>query len=58
MNEIYEMLKPRLIRQATDRGRRRDGHTVGVTVTVTVTVNVVVAGNMQIICALCVQLPH
>lgn len=54
MNEIYEMLKPRLIRQATDRGRRRDGHTVGVTVTV----NVVVAGNMQIICALCVQLPH
>lgn len=55
MNEIYEMLKPRLIRQATDRSRRRDGHTVGVTVTVNVVV--VVAGNMQIICALCVQLP-
>lgn len=51
MNEIYEMLKPRLIRQATDRARRRDGHEVGVTVNV-------VAGNMQIICALCVQLPH
>lgn len=54
MNEIYEMLKPRLIRQATDRGRRTDGHTVGVTVNVVVAVT----GNMQIICALCVQLPH
>lgn len=51
MNEIYEMLKPRLIRQATDWGGRRDGYAVGVTVNV-------VASNMQIICAFCVQLPQ
>lgn len=51
------MLKPHLIRQATDWGGRTDGHAVGSGVNVSVD-DGVAGGNMQIICAFCVQLPH